>query len=276
MSLRTKLAKEFRHFHSHHVGYASKTPVFLYQMGKVGSTSVEEGLKAQGLGVRHIHSIGGDFADQFRFRRARASLARRWRKRLLGLIHARLLHLPNRPAKVITLVRDPLARNIAAFFQLFRRVLWEEPGFDTRKDIGARELVARAFETHFDHRAPLWWFPREIGRTLGIDVLAHPFERERGWTRILRGNIDLLVVRMEDLANARGAIAGFAGVPRLDLPTTNLGSRKWYADLYRDFREHYRPPTAMLDELYGSDFARHFYTPDEIAGFRRRWETPRG
>ncbi|MFT3831143.1 MAG: putative capsular polysaccharide synthesis family protein [Opitutaceae bacterium] len=271
MSLGLKLAKELAHFRTHHIAYYTKDPIFLYQMGKVGSTAVEIGLRARGLAVRHIHSLGGDYADQFRFRRARAPLVGRLRKRALGLVHAQLLRWPNRPAKVITLVREPLARNIAAFFQLLRRVLWEEPRFDTRKDIGALELIADTFHRYYRHLTPLTWFETEIHRRLGIDVFAHPFDPARGWSRIRQGNIDLLVLRQENLEACAPVIAEFAGVDRLELSPVNLGERKWYAGLYRDFRAGYVPAPEMIDQLYASRFMQHFYSAAETAEFRRRW-----
>jgi hypothetical protein len=51
----------------------------------------------------------------------------------------------------------------------------------------------------------------------------------------------------------------------------NVGAQKPYAALYRGFLERYRPDEATLDVIYGSAFMQHFYSPDEIDGFREKW-----
>ena len=58
------------------------------------------------------------------------------------------------------------------------------------------------------------------------------------------------------------------------LVESNTADDKSYADLYAAFRRELTLPEPYLDRVYGSRFARHFYTPDELAAFRRKWLAP--
>jgi hypothetical protein len=77
---------------------------------------------------------------------------------------------------------------------------------------------------------------------------------------------------MED-ANAirEEAIRRFAGLPYFELATLNSGEDKPYREAYRRFRKQFRTQVEFVDQLYGSRFARHFYSSDELKGFRDRW-----
>jgi glycosyltransferase involved in cell wall biosynthesis len=253
--------------------FFTKQPVFIYQMGKVGSTAIEESLRAGGVAVRHLHSIGGDFSDQFRLPRSGRSFTARWRRAAEGALQALLLKIPNRRVKVITIVREPLARNISAFFQVLRKVLWDNPEFDSRREGSDNQLLREAFNRQMRHEAPALWFDREIRRQLGVDVYRHPFDHEQGWTLVSENNIDLLILRAEDLIRCESAIGKFAGLPGLRLNNANCGDRKWYAPLYKSFRTHFAPEPELLDRLYGTRYMRHFYTTREIMAFRENWLT---
>jgi hypothetical protein len=251
--------------------FYSKQSVFLYQMGKVGSTSIEEGLKRTGVSVSHFHFLVRDFTHQFHFRRARPGLIKRLGIWASGSVRTALLRIPNRQAKVITLVREPMARNIAAFFQMLRNVLWEDKRMDTREHADASVLLRDAFHGRFRHESAVNWMDQEIGRWLGVDVYAHPFDRAQGWTRIQQRNVDLLVLRTEDLHRCEPAIREFTGQPGFRLERSNLGAEKWYGPLYRDFCAGYTADPETLSALYNSRYMQHFYTMEETEAFRRRW-----
>ena len=69
-------------------------------------------------------------------------------------------------------------------------------------------------------------------------------------------------------------IGSFLGIDNFKLVNTNRGNHKWYASLYRDFLQEIQIPDWYLDYYYNSAFVKHFYTPEEIAGFREKWSKP--
>jgi hypothetical protein len=50
-----------------------------------------------------------------------------------------------------------------------------------------------------------------------------------------------------------------------------VGAEKAYGDLYRRFLDGLHPPAEAIERAYSSRLVRHFYSPEEIARFRRRW-----
>lgn len=170
--------------------------------------------------------------------------------------------------RVITLVRDPVAHNISLFFQVFDQYAGTtiaRSGYDM-------EGITRLFLDHYLHSRPLTWLDAELKRTLGLDVYRHPFPTDQGYAVLSEGRVRLLVLRAElDDAAKAGAIARFLDLEEFEIVRSNVTANKPYAGEYAEFKRRIRIPEPLLDELYESKFARHFYSPEERARFRARW-----
>ena len=82
----------------------------------------------------------------------------------------------------------------------------------------------------------------------------------------------VLLLRQENLDAAPAALGGFLGRPApVPVPARNEAATKEYAGRYREFLASVRLPEPVLDEVYGSRYARHFYADSELERFRRRW-----
>ncbi len=82
--------------------------------------------------------------------------------------------------KIITLVRDPIARNISSFFEENMMGLYD-PHFYERYRQGQAQ-ISDFIQTFFDkypHYLPLRWFDLEIKAVFNIDVFQDPFDFER-------------------------------------------------------------------------------------------------
>lgn len=282
----------------------------VHQVGKVGSTSVttvlqrmfpeqrvyqthmleEQALvRALDSWLSHPESPRGKLADH-----------------LASSVELRSFMKPDAPTRdwwLISLVREPMGRNVSAFFQnlhrkwlyrlspegmgICRRVL--SPARSATEPITAAETAVLVEELIylFKHE---WsrglydrWFDREIRGVFGIDVFAQDFNRTRGCQFYRQGSTRLLLLRLEDLPRVflpalDEWLAGSDFSPQLDRSLalererSNDGSTKAYSDLYKSFRENLRIDAAELDAVYGSRVARHFYTAEELATFRSRWK----
>ena len=81
---------------------------------------------------------------------------------------------------------------------------------------------------------------------------------------------------MEDLDEClKTALEEFLTTPLTDfkIKNKNRSSQKDYHQLYDQFRSWLILPGDFLDEMYGSDFARFFYTQEEINRFKKAWST---
>jgi Putative capsular polysaccharide synthesis protein len=214
------------------------TPVLVFQMGKVGSLSVHESLRRQHPGnVVHTHRFTADHDD------SQVRRLFRW------------AFLQARPLDVISLTREPVSRNISAFFQNLER----ETGSPFAESRFSLEELRTIFLERYDHELPLEWFDRNIRAIFGIDVFATPFPA-CGVETYERGKVRLLVIRSEidDTAKVR-AIGDFLGLPAFRLVNTNVGADKEYADVYRAFKSQVQLPREYVERMRGSKYFRHFY-----------------
>lgn len=212
--------------------------IYIYQMGKVGSTSFARAV--DGIQVHWLDPESWFY-----------SLRGGRNRHLLASIRMRLCLRPH--DKIITAVREPIARNLSAFMQNHRSRGWS-PDLET-------------FLAKFRHREPLDWFDREVRRYLGIDVYAHDFDCDLGWQ-----NIDdrLLIVKAEiPDAVKSGAIEQFLG-RNISLHRQNIGDNKDYSGDYNKLKNA-RLPEQYVEEMLGSKYAKHFYSDDQLAKIRQKW-----
>jgi len=242
-------------------------PVVVYQMGKVGSTSMAEALTAVGLPVFQVHTLNATLLARIVKRHQDQGL------RLPGHIRESLKIKEEfldkgRPIKVITAVRDPIARNISAYFQMLNSFRPLKLEFEENE----LQAMMTEFLKKYRHDLPLTWFDIEIKEVLGVDVYNHPFPKNDGVQRIQENGQDILLFKAETTDSIKvAAIKEFLQISQLSLGLKNVGEEKAYTHYYKPFRDRIQLPAAYLDKMYESSLARHFYTPEEILKFRQRW-----
>jgi hypothetical protein len=277
-----------------------RDPILIYQMGGVGSSSIRNSLfrcrdprtrlvlmSHEFFGVKDRNPAEIDIEPEYEdhiireIEQDRRSFAALTPLRKAGWLFRKKLYTeriykafvkPGRPLKVITLVREPVANNMSLFFQVVDRYT----GANTQRvDFDIGELT-QVFVDRYMHSRPLTWFDAELKRTLGIDVFKYPFPTDIGHTTISSGNIDLLVLRCEldDISKAR-AIADFVGLDEFEVARSNIAANKPYATRYAEFKERACLPESLLDELYTSKYARHFYADHELERCRAFWRHDR-
>jgi len=247
----------------------TEPPLVVFSMGKTGSTAI----------ARALHDATGEPVFQvFRLEPERLAQAERRyraghpRAPFAGAHHLwesqYLLRKPpgeRAPWTVITTVREPIAQAVSAFFH----------GAGLRQRLAAHPTVDALVEALVDEhwtRPPVRWFDREFAPALGIDVYERTFDPAVGFGVIDTEAVQVLLLRQENLDAAPALLAHF--LHRHDpvpVPARNEGAGRAYAERYREFLATARMPDRLLDEAYGSRYARHFYADSELADFRRRW-----
>lgn len=247
--------------HLHRPGPAG-SPTVVFSMAKTGSSAIASALRTTGIGpVHHVHDLDPAFLE-------REEAEYRWSGRPWRIWDAqRLSRAPATPAapwRVVSIVRDPIAQSISAFFQPGSRRGYLNP---TATVSSLRE----GFGDRLD-RLPLHWFDTHVLPALGIDVYATPFDQARGYQLISTPTVRLLLLRCEGLTVAPTALAELLELRHpVEVPHVNVGAEKDYAELYEAFRLAIRPDAEQLDRAYGSRLVRHFYSAGEINRFRALW-----
>ncbi len=271
-------------------------PILIYQMGKVGSSSIRNSLfrcpdprtrlvlnsheyfpvrdrdpNRIALEPEYRNMLAREIAHEqhvYQQRSLRQRMGRRFREKFYAEMIYRRYVQPKRRLKVITLVREPVANNISMFFQ----VLYQYLGQDVQPVACDTDELIDVFIERYMHSRPLTWLDAEIKTHFGIDVFQLPFPIERGYTTISQDNVSLLVLRcdLDDRAKGR-AIADFIGLDKFEIVRSNVASDKNYAIPYSMFKQRIKLPPPLLDQMYDSKFARHFFSKEELDLFREQW-----
>lgn len=169
-------------------------------------------------------------------------------------------------------VREPVSLAVSGHFYGLQRQseVGVEPAvalddMDGHSDAIARELRSRFLEMD--------WFDTELAPLTGIEVYAEPFPRDRGHQTYENGRFRALVLRAEDLPRTGPtAVRSFLGLDQpLAIDRRNGGTSDRADSAYRRFLERGHLSPALVDEVYDTRLARHFYSDEERHAFRLSW-----
>lgn len=223
---------------------SEKPIVYIYQMAKVGSSTVYYSLRSQ-IKRPIVHSH--DFTPWHRLPEVRA-------------LH-RAYHFDDQlPVQLISLVRDPIHRNLSAFFQDYERFVGH-PFDPNRVDM---DEWRRIFLERVPHEFPLRWMDR-IKAHFGIDVYSQSFPAE-GYIRYPDvGRVSLLIMR-HDLPNQEKSyiLSDYLETPPLEIRNFNVTAPKEYGSAYQAFKKQLVLPEDYLDRMAQSRYFQHFYSTEEI------------
>jgi hypothetical protein len=257
------------------VGWA-KDSIFVYQMGKVGSSTIEKTLRKS----VHIHNF---FDNDPCWINPRLSFPgyKYWLLYRPFLFFRRQVFKSRAEKKIITLVRNPLDRNVSMYFQNLHAFLVQAyTGFPIGRDKhvmplardGGVRVLVDIYNRLFPKDYPLNWFDNELKRLSGIDVFDYPFDKDLGYSIIAKGSYKILVLTAEKLRENTSVIQEFSGVDSLIFGDVNTGAKKWYSQSYSDFKDAFVPPRDELDLYLNSQFVSHFY---DVGRLKKEYEAIR-
>ena len=253
--------------------------ILLYQPWKVGSISIFESLKKMDINCIHVHFLN------------------MWKNIAMFLLKNKYKN--GEKVKIITLVREPISRMLAQFFQLH----FDLGRFDKLKNMIKTELLLKLeigikffIYKYYSSKLLFWdylirnirwqeiklkifrfnqfdWFDNELKAIFGVDIYAHPFDREKGYSIIKQGNIEVLAIKLEKLNTLEGVISEFINAPHFKLINANEGENKYYKYLYKNVKENIKIPVEIFKEYYENNPKMdHFYTEEEKTAFMKKWE----
>jgi len=255
--------------------HIKKKPIILiYQMGKVGSTSIQKSLEIYGIKpVFHIH-----FLDPSNISLYLKSTLKNYNERTLFNIIQNInffniaaiykdVVLKHRKSRIITIVREPIGRNISAFFQVVKNYA------KNILKLNLDELTDLFFNRFDRHSRPLEWFDTEFKKTLNIDIYQHSFPIEKGYQILKENNLEILILKLEiDDQKKEEAISEFLGLEsKFKWTNFNVGESKNYSTLYKNFKEKIKLPRTYIEQILNSKYIKHFYSDEEIEAIEKVW-----
>lgn len=242
---------------------AQSHPILVYQMSKVGSTSVCAALKGAGFRPLHVHYLGPMWEQVWeKYRNSpvtpplHLSVERLLRPYLRWTSHR---------LKVVTLFRDPIDRHISSAFQTYDRDGFEVNEAGSTIDRLRDDILAGLGLDYCSE-----WFDRELRSVFKVDVLAAEFDKESGYSIVRGPRADILTLKLETLDRNWSTLAGFVGRP-IEPNRMNVRSGQREAEIYREVRRRLRLPRRSVEKYYDHQWMRHFYTGQEIAALCQRW-----
>lgn len=237
-----------------------KETIFLLNMGKVASTKMGQILEEQGLNHIHGHSI---CYTQFDGAKLQSKNTAKHREDF-----SKALKKNKGNIKAITLVRNPLKRNLSGMFQ---RIDSYFPNTNNQnlKLTQTNEFVD-FFINKFNHDWSLNWFDNQIKSAFNIDVFKFPFDKELGYTIIDTGTAKLLIIQMEKLSQIdENIFATFFGKKfRVSKPRKR---NKIKYNIMKDIMSNHKIPKSLIDKVYDSKLATHFYSQEDLDKFKSEW-----
>jgi hypothetical protein len=245
--------------------YADKKTIFIYQMGKVGSTSIEHGIE----NAMHVHAF---------YNRNHTCPPRLMGLAKFGLVHfllraeqevlaflLRRVFKRRKNTKIVTLVREPIARNISMFFHDLDAYLFSAYTncMRTRKaPLATRcensSLLIDVFNSEFDHDYALNWFDNEFAIMTGLNIYDYDFNHDLGYCLIQKPSVEVFCLRTDKIAERIDDLTEFCG-SEVNLSAVNRADDKWYHEVYKQFSREYSYSTDKLHKIYNSQFFQHFF-----------------
>lgn len=251
-------------------------PILVYQMGKVGSSTVVHTLDQLNRPepVLQIHTLNPDHLQRAIAKQRGAATSHLPEHLIASSILVRKLSRGIFPCRIITLTREPVARVISFAFQDWQKKAPEARSSDGNLNVDRMiDAVNALLQEHRGHADPTHWFERELNAVFDVDVFAEPYDRKQGYTILREGNVSVLVIRLEDLNRSLpSALAAFLDInpEQVVLKRANEGGEKWYFESLRAVKNTYQIPPGVARSIFNTQYFQHFYHTDRDRA-RKRW-----
>mgnify|MGYP002266547777 CR=1 FL=1 len=182
----------------------------------------------------------------------------------VSMAHRNRLFLKREKCLYISLLRDPIARNMSAFFQNLHLLP------DEIRTEGDPQKLFEKFKQAYKHSLPVTWFDREFGEQLGINVFDHPFDPGKRYIHIQSENVILFRVDCPD--EIKGRVLSRVLGREIRVQRQNDSANKGYATLYNKVKEKARFTPDFVDDIYSTKFSNHFWSREELNEMSSKWK----
>ncbi len=242
-----------------------KDIILVYTMGKVGSSTIQNTIK-------HYYPEAIVFQPHFlsdTYINNQLKESNHYEKnfQVAQTVKSTLKKYPNNRIKLISIVRDPISRDISNIFQNPVDFI----GNNSIDHYNVNELI-KIYKEKEKHYYTLHWFDDEFKHFTNLDIFDFPFNKQSNYSIITTEKFDLLLIKMEHL-NTMGVdvINSFLNLKLPSLLISNTGEGKSSNAIQKEFKQKYIPDTHTLNSVYNSKLVQHFYSQHEIEAMKNKW-----
>jgi len=235
-----------------------KKPILVYTMGKVGSSSI---VKSINKPVIQLHSLLPESPSKYFFCHNRFEMLGfivnnyMWKKTVEKTLS--YMNSSKERIQVIVGIRNPITRNISAYFQGVKG----NPDFYS--EFNTLDYKSDYFMVT-NHGASIFWVEHEFEKNIGVDLYAYPNHKERGYIMISSGKYDIFVYKLECLNKLEQPLTVFLKDNDFKLKYNNVTEIVIEKGHYSEFKKSIKFPKDYLNYILNSKYCKHFYTQEEI------------
>lgn len=229
----------------------NKELVLVYTMGKCGSASMDAALAGKNRDVLHVHFLYSPNLSKISQNQAISKIRS---FKAIDLI----IRNPGK-IKIVTLVRDPIARQLSTAFAKFHTL--EEYRDDVCKYSADRHIVQKYWSNFSKvNQRPFVWFQTEFFPFTGIDIYQYDVNPE-GYIELHTDRFDVLLLKCEISDDLKSKyVSRFIGD---DIAITHDHGIAKFGDAYKEFKKHI-DVRSYFEQIKNKQYSTHFY-PDTYA-----------
>ncbi|MCL2284592.1 MAG: putative capsular polysaccharide synthesis family protein [Fibromonadales bacterium] len=228
--------------------------VLVYQPGKVGSLTVCNSIRKIGIPCAHIHLFNLSNNEDLNVYR---NIFKKYDT-----------------IKIVTLVREPVSNLYSRLFYVLYAISdsnFSYQFFESRNSL--EDAIIEGLKSMNPINFMFDWFDSELKAVFDVDIYAHPFDREKGYSIIKQGNVEVLAMKLEKLNSLESVIGEFIGAPEFKLINTNEADCRLDKYLYNNIKKTIKIPQEIFDQYYKNNPKMdHFYSEEEKVQFLKKWE----
>lgn len=203
--------------------------------------------------------------------------------------------------KIIVGMREPILQNLSGLYQRFSSgIAYSWMAYDIEGKSKAERLIIldqykTLFEDNGDNVQMMWEhfvnmyvnFDKDISKLTNdncfiqlffpifqlnvLDVLAYPFDKEKGYTIIKDGNTEIFMYQLEKLNQLVPELSEWVGVPFDKLENGNKAEDKWLGESYKQAQKEIQITQEYFDKCFDEPYVKHCYSEADIEKFKEKW-----
>ncbi|MEA5575033.1 putative capsular polysaccharide synthesis family protein [Anabaena sp. UHCC 0451] len=188
----------------------------------------------------------------------------------------KLKSTPGKHFKIISIVRDPIAKKVSGFFQNPHLYGLTQQELLTISPYDACDLIVKNRMKFYD---AVEWFEQEFAEFTGIDIYQQSFNHSEKQQFIAGKNLDVMILRLEDFKDNETILLNlqkFIDFPIQKITNANVTEEKPFAALNKQVVDMIKFPDDFVNDIYASKYCQHFYTQTEINKFKIKWTGAKG
>ncbi|MDO6597683.1 putative capsular polysaccharide synthesis family protein [Oceanihabitans sp. 2_MG-2023] len=240
-----------------------KDLILVYTLSKVGSSSVYYSLKKKFpyKEIHHVHFLGDTWLNKLKNDHEIFQNNIKTANRLFKLFKKKQWNI-----KIISLTRDPIARDISGIFQAWQHIF----NVDDITKVSAESILDYLNNNDFSYSEN--WFETDFLEFTGCNVFEETFNTETGFQTYTSNNIPILILQLEQLNTVYNeAMNVFLGKDNYVLHQENITSSRASGALNKKIKSALSIPDKKLDTIYTSKYMKTFYNASQIKAFKKRW-----